>query len=73
MPAGAITGGGAELEEKEGRRIEPIGLVASAAAIDLDAGRVDDRVSNVAGSEGPMEPEAIAARFVAGDDRRVRR
>ena len=48
--------------------VEPIALGAAGAAVDLDAGGVDDEVVDGVVSEIAMEPEAVAAGLVAGED-----
>ncbi len=51
--------------------VEPIALGAAGAAIDLDAGGVDDAVGDGVVLEIAMEPEAVAAGLVAGENRGV--
>ena len=61
-----------ELGEQR-RRIEPIGLGLSRAARDLDARRIDDETGDAERGQRAVQPEAIAARFVATHDGRVER
>lgn len=48
-------------------------MPAAPAPIHFDARGIDHRVGDPARRERAMEPEAIAARFVAGDSQSVRR
>src|SRR5262249_7144435 len=48
--------------------VEGIGLGPALTAVDLDGGGVDDAVVDAVVDEGAMEPEAVAAGLVAGDD-----
>jgi len=45
--------------------VEPIRLRAAAAPVDLDARRVDDAIRDPATHQIPMQPEPVAAGFVA--------
>src|SRR3546814_20873319 len=53
---------------QEALSVEPIRLGASASAIDKDACRLDDMVAHAVSDQQPMQPEAVAPRFEAGDD-----
>jgi len=48
--------------------VEGIGFGASGAAIDLDTGGIDDEVPDMNMSEIAMDPEAVAAGFIARED-----
>jgi hypothetical protein len=52
-------------------RVEAVGLGAALAAIDFDRGRVDHEVPDPFLGQEAMEPEAVAAGFIAGDHRGV--
>jgi hypothetical protein len=51
--------------------VEAVGLGPPRAAVDFDAGGVDDQVLDPLGGEEAMEPEAVAAGRVSGEDRGV--
>src|SRR3546814_5088270 len=53
---------------QEALSVGPIRLGASASAIDKDACRLDDMVAHAVSDQQPMQPEAVAPRFEAGDD-----
>ena len=53
---------------KQALRVEPIGLGPPRPSVDQDAGRLDDMVDHVVGEQEPVQPEAVAARLIAGDD-----
>src|SRR5206468_1117945 len=62
----AVVPANEHLHELDG--VEAIGLGPAPAAVDLDAGRIDDAVLDAMSQEEAMEPEAVAPGFVAGDD-----
>src|SRR5580692_9626938 len=48
--------------------VETIGFSASLASVDLNARRVDDDVTDARVNEVVIQPEAVTAGLVAGDD-----
>ena len=48
--------------------VETIGLGPSLTSVDLDARGVDDDVSDTRAIEIAIEPKAVTARLIAGDD-----
>src|SRR5262249_38397589 len=65
----AIMGTDEHFYELDG--VERVGLGPPHPAVDLDAGGVDDAGGDGFGDQEAMEPEAVAAGLVAGDDRGI--
>src|ERR687894_2834390 len=49
-------------------KIDPIGLASAGTAVDQQACRVDDLIGDAMRQQEPVQPEAVIAGLVAGDD-----
>jgi hypothetical protein len=48
--------------------VDPVGLAPAGAAVDQQARRVDDLIGDAVRHQEPVQPEAVVAGLIAGDD-----
>jgi hypothetical protein len=72
-PVPAFARGVTEQQTQQRRGVETIRLRATRSSRDLDTGRIDHQGDDPRGRARALQPEAVAARFVAQHHRRVRR